>query len=249
MKPDLTSLQMNVPSVLRAAAVAVILTVTAAVAGCDAKPEAPRTVSPPAEETPAAPVSGVIAAVGDSLTEGYGVDEEKAYPARLEEKLRASGHHFRVINAGISGETSSGTLSRVRWILTLKPDIVILETGANDGLRGVDPALTRKNLLEIVRVLKGEGVVVVLAGMEMVRNLGAGFTEAFREIYPSVAEEEGTILIPFFLEGVAGDPRLNQADGIHPNPEGYRIVAGTVYPYALEAIRRLDAARSSGGTG
>lgn len=229
--------------------------VTAAFAGCDNKPaaEAPPPASKPlaaaAPDAPSEIVSGVIAAVGDSLTEGYGVDEEKAYPALLEQKLRSSGHNYKVINAGISGETSSGTLSRVRWILTLKPDIVILETGANDGLRGIDPNLTRENIYKIVRILKDEGAVVVLAGMEMVRNLGADFTGAFREIYPSVAAEEDVLLVPFFLKGVAGDPRLNQADGIHPNPEGYRIIVKTVYPYVVEAISRLEAARQPHSTG
>ncbi|WP_373499269.1 arylesterase [Desulfococcus sp.] len=210
-----------------------------ALCGCDGKPaaEAPPSL-PMAAAAPEVP-AGVIAAFGDSLTEGLGVDEETAYPALLEAKLRASGLNYTVINAGISGETSSGALSRVRWVLTLKPDIVILETGANDGLRGVDPALTRKNIREIVRILQGEGVVVVLAGMEMFRNLGAEFTGAFREIYPSVAADENVLLIPFFLKGVAGDPRLNLPDGIHPNPEGYRIVAETVYPHVIEAIGRL----------
>lgn len=227
---------------------ALALLVITAAAGCDSTaPKAPAQASKPLEaaaiDASSDTLSGVIATVGDSLTEGYGLDEEKAYPAILEKKLRDSGHNYKVINAGISGETSSGTLSRIRWILTLNPDIVILETGANDGLRGIDPDLTRKNIHEIVRILKGEGVVVVVAGMEMVRNLGVEFTDAFREIYPSVAAEEGTLLIPFFLEGVAGDPRLNQADGIHPNPEGYRVVVETVYPYAVKAIGRLNEAR------
>lgn len=227
---------------IMAALAALVMTVFA---GCEKKPaaEAPPPAPKPLEAAAPAALSGVIAAVGDSLTEGYGVDEEKAYPALLEQKLRASGHNYSVINAGISGETSSGTLSRVRWILTLKPDIVILETGANDGLRGIDPNLTRENIRETVRILKGEGVVVVLAGMEMVRNLGADFTGAFREIYPTVAEEEDVLLVPFFLKGVAGDPRLNQADGIHPKTEGYRIVVETVYPYVVEAIGRLEATR------
>ncbi len=225
---------------------ALAATVMATSAGCDGKPagNSAQQASTPVETgaegaAPGAPPSGVIAAVGDSLTEGYGVDEEKAYPALLEKKLRASGHDYTVINAGISGETSSGTLSRVRWILTLKPDIVILETGANDGLRGIDPALTQKNIREIVRILKGEGVVVVLAGMEMVRNMGVNFTDAFRKIYPEVAAEEDIIFVPFFLKGVAGDPRLNQADGVHPRAAGYRIVVETVYPYVLDAIDRL----------
>ncbi|AOY59338.1 arylesterase [Desulfococcus multivorans] len=235
------------PSLLAAVLLAVL---TATVfGGCDKAPKAGTPEASGALEA-AAPDpnetgrSGVIVAVGNSLTEGYGVDEEQAYPALLEKKLKASGHDFNVINAGISGETSSGALSRIQWIMTLNPDIVILETGANDGLRGIDPDLTRKNLFEIVRRLENEGVVVVLAGMRMVLNLGLGFTDAFREIYPSVAAEADVILIPFFLEGVAGDPRLNQADGIHPNPDGYRIVADTVYPYAVAAIERLRTRRN-----
>ena len=143
-----------------------------------------------------------------------------------------------MINAGISGETSSGALSRLDWMLTLDPDIVILETGANDGLRGVDPALTRRNIEAIVAELQSRGIVVVLAGMQMVRNLGLDFTRAFSAIYPEIARQSDLILMPFFLEGVAGHSGLNQADGIHPNPEGYRIIVTNLYPYVLDAIKR-----------
>jgi acyl-CoA thioesterase-1 len=192
--------------------------------------------SPPQRQ--GAPASaGIIVAVGDSLTAGLGVAEEFAYPALLEKKLAAGGFRYRVINAGISGETSSGVLSRINWILTLKPDIVILETGANDGLRGVDPALTKKNIQQILRVLKQAHVAVVLAGMLMVQNLGQEYTEAFRRIYPETAKEFGIPLIPFFLAGVAGHSALNQADGIHPTAEGYKVVVETVYPYAVAVIR------------
>ncbi|MFH0729168.1 MAG: arylesterase [Pseudomonadota bacterium] len=179
---------------------------------------------------------GTIVCVGDSLTEGAGVAEEQAYPALLKQKLGADGHLYAVINAGISGETSSGTLSRINWILTLKPDIVILETGANDGLRGTDPKLTQKNITEIVRILKAKGVIVLLAGMEMLRNMGTDYTTAFREIYTNVAKEETVRRIPFFLNGVAGNPRLNQPDGIHPTAEGYKVITEKIYPYVLEAI-------------
>lgn len=182
----------------------------------------------------------VIVAVGDSLTEGLGVNDTDAYPAQLENKLAAAGYAYRVINAGISSETSSGTLSRINWILTLKPEIVILETGANDGLRGIDPALTEKNIDAIVRRLKENRVTVVLAGMQMVSNLGERFTTAFAKIYPSVAQQHQLTLIPFFLEGVAGVPSKNLPDGIHPTSEGYRIIVENLYPYVIEAIERVE---------
>jgi acyl-CoA thioesterase-1 len=195
-------------------------------------------------QSAAAPLSqprskGTIVAVGDSLTAGLGVDEEEAYPARLEKKLRAAGYDWKVVNAGISGETSSGTLSRINWVMKLRPDIVILETGANDGLRGIDPAVTRKNIDETIRILQQQNVTVVLAGMRMVRNLGQEFTKGFADLYPALARKHGLILVPFFLKGVAGDPSLNQPDGIHPTAEGYRIVTENIYPFAQQAIDRI----------
>ena len=182
--------------------------------------------------------AGTIVAVGDSLTAGYGVKETEAYPARLENKLHEAGHRWRVVNAGISGETSSGTRSRITWILKLKPDIVILETGANDGLRGIDPQVTQHAIEGIVRVLQENQVTVILAGMQMVSNLGRDYTTAFAALYPAVARKFDLILIPFFLQGVAGEPSLNQGDGIHPVAEGYRIVTETVYPYILQAVNK-----------
>lgn len=214
-----------------------------AASGCDKPDDTAGTPSPPAAQRPE--YEGTIVAVGDSLTEGYGVEQTEAYPALLEQKLRADGCNWRVINAGVSAETSSGTKSRTDWILTLKPDIVILETGANDGLRGIDTDLVRENLDAIVKRFKDNGVVVVLAGMEMVRNLGKDYTRRFRDVYPEIARENDLILIPFFLENVAGKPALNQADGIHPLPEGYRIVVETIYPYVLQAIDRVKAAPAS----
>ena len=198
----------------------------------------------PATEPRLAPVAQhdadrhVIVCMGDSLTAGYGVEESQAYPALLAARLRIDGHDYEVINAGVSGETSSGALARLDWMLTLKPDIVILETGANDGLRGVDPALTRQNIDAIVARLKAEGIIVVLAGMQMVRNLGPAFTQSFAAIYPEVAAAHDVILIPFFLEDVAGRASLNQADGIHPTAEGYGIITANLYPHALQAIQR-----------
>jgi acyl-CoA thioesterase I len=194
--------------------------------------------SSPRERRDEPAYQGTIVAVGDSLTAGLGVDEQFAYPALLEKKLASGGFRFKVINAGISGETSSGALSRINWILTLKPDIVILETGANDGLRGIDPGLMRKNLQQIIRLLQERNVTIVLAGMQMVQNLGREYTDAFRKVYPEAARKFGILLIPFFLEGVAGKPALNQADGIHPRAEGYKVVAETVYPYVVKAIQQ-----------
>jgi acyl-CoA thioesterase-1 len=188
---------------------------------------------------------GVIVAMGDSLTEGLGVDESLAYPARLEERLQADGLPYTVINAGISGETSSGARSRLDWVLTLEPDIVILETGANDGLRGINPDITRANIDAIVSRLKAEGIVVVLAGMRMFKNLGSSYVKEFEAIYPEVARKYGVILIPFFLEGVAADTAVNQPDGIHPTAEGYSRVVAVAYPYVREAIGRFESVLSA----
>ncbi|MCM2357881.1 MAG: arylesterase [Geobacteraceae bacterium] len=208
-----------------------VLAIGCLLAGCERRSEPGPAVR---REQPA--FEGTVVAVGDSLTAGYGVREEDAYPARLEKKLREAGYRWRVVNAGISGETSSGTLSRVNWVLRLKPDIVILETGANDGLRGIDPRLTRENIDETVRILKQNGVTVILAGMRMVTNLGREYTDAFAAVYPALARKHELILVPFFLAGVAGDRSLNQPDGIHPLPEGYRIIVETVWPYLLRAV-------------
>jgi acyl-CoA thioesterase-1 len=178
-----------------------------------------------------------IVAMGDSLTAGYGLAESQAWPAVLEKKLHASGFSCRVVNAGVSGETSSGALSRIDWVIaSLSPKIVILETGANDGLRGIDPALTEKNIAEIVARLQQLQITVILAGMQMPLNLGSSYTTAFAKIYPSVARRYHVVRIPFFLQGVAGKPALNQADGIHPTAKGHRIIADLIYPYVVNAI-------------
>ena len=195
---------------------------------------------PPPTATPQPETRGVIVAVGDSLTEGLGVQQSEAYPALLEQKLRANGYPYRVINVGVSGETSSGALSRIDWILNLNPDIVILETGGNDGLRAIDPALTESNLNAITDRFQAGGALVVLAGMQTIQNLGQEYTDAYEAIYPTVAAEQGLILVPFFLEGVAAEPSLNQEDGIHPTAEGYEVIVETVYPYVVEAIEQRE---------
>lgn len=174
-----------------------------------------------------------IVALGNSLTAGYGVKEKEAYPARLERKLHESGYRWRVVNAGISGETSGETLARLNRVIELNPSIVILEVGVNDGFQGLDPNVIRWNIEEIVHFFKKHGVAVVLAGMRMFDNLRPDYNASFAAIYLEVAKKYELVLIPFFLEGVAGDPALNRLDGIHPTAKGYRIVTETVYPYLL----------------
>ena len=214
---------------------ALMLLILAAAAGCDRQRSQPRhRNTPPA----ARHYNGTIVAMGDSLTAGLGVTEEEAYPYLLARKLADRGLNYRVINAGISGETSSGALERTEWILSFKPDIVILETGANDGLRGIEPQLIEKNLDRIVAAFQERHVIVVLCGMEMVRNLGADYTAAFAAVYPRVAKRRGVIFMPFFLAGVAGNPALNQPDTIHPTAAGYPLIVDEMLPYVLKAIER-----------
>ncbi|WP_035276074.1 arylesterase [Desulfogranum japonicum] len=182
---------------------------------------------------------GIIVALGDSLTAGLGVEQEENYPTLLQQKLTEQGYSFKVINAGVSGETSSGTLSRLNWILSQNPDIVILEIGANDGLRGIDPALVENNIADILQKLQEKEIEVVLAGMQMVWNLGEQYTTSFNAIYPRLADQFGVIFMPFFLESVAAEPKLNTADGIHPNAEGYSIITDNLVPYVTQAIERF----------
>jgi acyl-CoA thioesterase-1 len=179
---------------------------------------------------------GIIVAMGDSLTAGLGVSEQKSYPEQLKQLLASSGLHFDVINSGVSGETSSGAKARVDWVLKLKPDIVILETGANDGLRGIEPKLIEENIRSIIETLLARNVTVVLTGMQMVTNLGPDYLKTFNQMYPKLAADYPVIFMPFFLEDVAARPEFNQPDGIHPNGEGYSIVAENILPYVKEAI-------------
>ncbi|WP_319406828.1 arylesterase [uncultured Desulfosarcina sp.] len=207
--------------------------------GCSQEPTVEKSVAP---QTAAPLYEGTIVAVGDSLTAGLGVSEDQAFPAQLARRLQADGRNYQVINAGVSGETSSGALSRIGWVISsLSPDIVILETGANDGLRGLDPELLRANLDRLVSLLTARNIQVILAGMLMLPNLGPDYTQAFSEIYPEIAEKYGVLFIPFFLEGVAGNPQLNQPDKLHPTADGYARIVETVYPYIVTAIERHKA--------
>ncbi len=179
----------------------------------------------------AAPVTDVpvILALGDSLTAGLGLAQSQAWPTLVQAKLKAAGHPHRVVNAGVSGDTSAGGLARLDWQLSQKPAIVVLELGGNDGLRGLPVAHTRDNLAKIIQRCQAAGATVLLAGMQIPPNMGPDYTAAFRALFPSLAEEFKVPLIPFLLEGVAGDTTLNQRDGIHPTAEGQAIVAETVW--------------------
>ncbi|MEP9354602.1 arylesterase [Xanthobacter sp. KR7-65] len=189
----------------------------------------------------AAPVR--IVAFGDSLTAGYGIPRSAAFPARLEAALKAKGLDVRVENAGVSGETATQGLARLDWSVPQGTDAVIVELGANDMLRGLDPATTRKALAEIVARLKARGIHVLLAGMKAAPNLGRPYQETFDRIFPDIASAEGVLLYPFFLDGVAGNRTLNLQDGLHPTPEGVdRIVAG-ILPKAQELVAQVEAAR------
>ncbi|MBI2813911.1 MAG: arylesterase [Opitutae bacterium] len=168
---------------------------------------------------------------GDSLTAGLGVDPDEAFPALIQQKLDARGRAWRVVNAGLSGETTAGGLRRLDWILRQRVDILVLALGGNDGLRGIDPASSRSNLDAMIKRVRARypAAKVVLAGMQMPANLGADYTRQFAAMYPDLARENQTALIPFLLEGVGGVPGLNQADGIHPTAAGHKIVAETVW--------------------
>jgi acyl-CoA thioesterase-1 len=186
-----------------------------------------------------------VLCLGDSLTAGYGVEPDEAYPALLEAQARAAGWPVRVINAGLSGETSAGGRRRLAWLLRQEVDVLIVALGANDGLRGVPVTETRANLTAIVTQARQArpGLRIVLAGMQMPPNLGAEYTAAFRALYPALATELHLPLIPFLLEGVGGVPAMNQDDGIHPNPAGHRAMADHVWQTLAPVLRELLAAR------
>lgn len=173
----------------------------------------------------------VIVFYGDSLTAGYGLSPTEAFPALVEKKIKAEGKNHKVVNAGLSGETSAGGLSRLDWIMRQPVDIFILELGANDGLRGLPIDQTKKNLQAIIDKVKAKNpqVKIVLAGMMVPPNMGPDYSDEFKKVYPELATKNKAKLIPFLLQDVAGIEKLNQADGIHPNADGHKIVAENVY--------------------
>ncbi len=218
---------------------ALILVLGLLLAGCATPPPQAQPTSLPAPTQETQPELTILA-FGDSLTEGLGVDPQENYPSQLERKLQEMGYNVKVINGGISGETSTAALERLDWMLETRPQIVIVETGANDALRGVDLELTRSNVDKIVGRFSDSGAVVIVAGLQIIQNLGEDYTQQFAEIYPAAAEKYDAILIPFVLEGVAANPELNQADFIHPTAEGYAVMVEHITPFVLEAISQAE---------
>ena len=184
--------------------------------------------------------------IGTSLTAGLGLDPDSAYPAALQRLADSAGVRVRIVGAGLSGETSAGALRRTEWLLRDRADLVVIETGANDGLRGLDPDSTKANLVAIIAKIRRANpqVVVLLAQMEAPKNLGAAYTRAFRDLFQAVGREQGVGMIPFFLEGVAGVPAMNQEDGIHPTEEGARKAARNMWRTLGPAIQALTPPQS-----
>jgi len=181
-----------------------------------------------------------ILAFGDSLTAGFGLADADGFVPQLQSALADKGIAARVTNAGVSGDTTAGGLARLDWSLADDPQLVIVELGANDGLRGLDPKTTAANLDGILAKLESQKRAILLAGMKAPRNLGTEYTTAFDAIYPDLAARHNVMLYPFFLDGVATDPQLNQEDGIHPNAAGVKVVVGHMLPYVLKAIDGID---------
>jgi len=198
----------------------------------------PGTKSPPPSNAAPRPEERVLVAFGDSLTAGLGVSPEESYPARLQEKLLLAGYRYRVVNAGVSGDTTAGGIRRVAWVLKSKPDIVILELGANDGLRGLSLTETRANLEQIIQRLLAGGAKVILAGMKLPPNYGADYTKAFQTMYADLAKRYDVQFMPFFLDGVAAKADLNQADGIHPTGAGYAVIVRNTWRYVEPLLKR-----------
>lgn len=197
-------------------------------------PEAAATPAPAARPAASRPK---IVILGDSLTAGLGLPQDEAYPALLQQRLDAAGFRFDVINAGVSGDTSAGGLSRLDWSLDGDVRILVVALGGNDGLRGLPPEEMKRNLAEIIRRAADRHIAVLLAGMESPTNLGPDYQRRFHDVFPALAREQRTAFLPFLLEDVAGRPELNQRDGIHPTAEGARIVADHVWR-VLEPMAR-----------
>lgn len=203
--------------------------------GCSNNSE-PQKTAPAASEnanTTAAPVAAqkTIVIFGNSLTAGYGLDPAQAFPALIQNRIDSLNLPYKVVNAGVSGETSAGGNSRVDWILQQPVDVFVLELGANDGLRGIPVAETKRNLQSIIDKVKAKypEAKIVLAGMQVPPNMGPAYASDFRQMYPELARQNGAALIPFLLEGVGGEASLNLEDGIHPTAEGHQILANTVW--------------------
>jgi acyl-CoA thioesterase-1 len=195
----------------------------------------------------AAPLRIVV--LGDSLVAGLQLKTSDAFPAQLERALKARGHQVEVVNAGVSGDTTAAGLERLRWAVPEGTDAVIVELGANDALRGLDPARAKANLDSIIAAVKAGGAEVLVAGMLAPRNLGPDYARSFDAIFPALAAKHGTLLYPFFLDGVALDAQLNLGDGMHPNPKGVAEITRRILPLAEELIARVRARQAAGSRG
>ncbi|HWN44234.1 MAG TPA: arylesterase [Thermoanaerobaculia bacterium] len=191
---------------------------------------------PPATPVPVAADEPLVVFLGDSLTAGYGLGGEQAYPALVEKRLEEEGIPIKALNAGVSGDTTAGGLARLDWLLSQKPDVVVVGLGGNDGLRGLPLEQAERNLREIVRRAKAAGARVLLLGMQIPPNYGPEYAKGFSDMYPNLAKEMDVPLVPFLLEGVGGVADLNQADGIHPTAEGQEKVADLVTPYVADVL-------------
>jgi acyl-CoA thioesterase-1 len=198
---------------------------------------------------PAESATPRVLALGDSLTAGYGLALPDAFPTRLAARLKHDGVTVDIVNAGVSGDTSAGGLARLDWALADHPDFVLVELGANDALRGIEPQVTYDNLDKILARLKAAGVKALLLGMRAPANWGGDYQRAFDAIYPRLAAKYGVPLYPFFLEGVALDPALNQADGLHPNPKGVAVLVERIAPYVERLVASGDAVPDAPKTG
>uniref|UniRef100_UPI0040486FC4 arylesterase n=1 Tax=Algoriphagus sp. TaxID=1872435 RepID=UPI0040486FC4 len=206
------------------------------VSSCNSNPEKKKTET--GKQVVEVEPKKTILFFGNSLTAGYGIDPEESFAGRIQSRLDSLEKEFRVINGGLSGETTAGGLSRLDWFLEEEPYLFVLELGGNDGLRGIPLTETKKNLLAIVTKVQAKypNTKVILAGMQIPPNMGQEYTEEFKAIYPAVAREKNIELIPFLLEGVAGNPDLNLPDGIHPTAEGHRLVMETLWSYISTAL-------------
>jgi len=239
--------------VLRGWTTRLFLTLSLLVVGCTSDiPTPPPSSSDRSETTTEAPATSDdaearrILVLGNSIAAGYGLTPEQAFPALLQQKIDSLGWNFEVVNAGVSGETTAGGLSRLDWLLREPVRVLVLELGGNDGLRGTPPEATRDNLEAIIDRTRARypEVRILLAGMQVPTNLGPAYTSQFRALYPDVAEAKDTELVPFLLDGVGGVPNLNQPDGIHPTAEGQRIVAQNVWEVlkpVLQDVRQESA--------
>jgi acyl-CoA thioesterase-1 len=217
------------------------------------QPEVVRTTNE-AEPSPSAPVESApsttaprIVFLGDSLTAGYGLAKEESVPSLIQKRLKDAGYPYEVVNAGVSGDTSAGGLNRLEWSLAGDVKVLVIELGANDGLRGLPVAGLKQNLTEIITRAQARHIKVILTGMEAPPNFGSAYTSEFRDIYRQLAKEHDVVFVPFYLEGVAGIANLNIVDGIHPNAEGSRIVEKTVWTALEPLLTKRTADRKNPG--